>query len=61
MKKISEVYGPVVGLYVGPSRPVISVCSHEAMKEAMLNDDLNGRPDLAVMMARTFGEKLGKF
>ncbi|XP_045035920.1 methyl farnesoate epoxidase isoform X4 [Daphnia magna] len=60
MKKISEVYGPVVGLYVGPSRPVISVCSHEAMKEAMLNDDLNGRPDLAVMMARTFGEKLGE-
>ncbi|KAK4014855.1 hypothetical protein OUZ56_027365 [Daphnia magna] len=59
MKKISEVYGPVVGLYVGPSRPVISVCSHEAMKEAMLNDDLNGRPDSAVMMARTFGEKLG--
>ncbi|KAI9553139.1 hypothetical protein GHT06_021032 [Daphnia sinensis] len=59
MKKMSDVYGPVVGTYMGPTQPIISVCSHEAIKEAMLNDDLNGRPELAIMTARTFGEKLG--
>ncbi|KAK4014851.1 hypothetical protein OUZ56_027361 [Daphnia magna] len=59
MKKMGEVYGPVVGTYVGPTQPIISVCGHEAIKEAMLNDDLSGRPELAIMMARTFGEGLG--
>lgn len=58
---MSEVYGPVVGLFMGPSQTVISVCSHEAVKEALLNDDLNGRPYSAVALARAFGEKLGKF
>lgn len=61
MKKMGEVFGPVVGTYVGPTQPIISVSGHEAIKEVMLNDDLSGRPELAIMMARTFGERLGNF
>ena len=59
MKKMSEVYGPVTGIYLGLS-PVISVCSHEAVKEALLNEDLNGRPHSSITLARNFGEQLGK-
>ena len=58
MKKMSEVYGPVTGFYFGPSI-MISVCSHEAVKEAMLNDDLNGRPHSSITLARNFGTNLG--
>lgn len=61
MKKMGEVYEPVVGTYMGPTQPIISVSGHEAIKEVMLNDDLSGRPELAIMMARTFGEGLGNF
>lgn len=60
-EKDGRSYGPVVGTYMGPTQPIISVSGHEAIKEVMLNDDLSGRPELAIMMARTFGEGLGNF
>lgn len=61
MEKMAKVYGPVTGLFLGPSPPVVSVCGHEAVKEALINDDLNGRPISPISLARTFGEQLGKF
>ena len=59
MAKMSKAYGPVVGFFVGPNQPMIAVCSHEAIKEALHNEDLNGRPTNAVIQARTYDEKLG--
>ncbi|MPC76280.1 Methyl farnesoate epoxidase [Portunus trituberculatus] len=41
---LSSTYGPVVGLYFG-TQPVVVVNGWEAVKEALLNDDLNGRPE----------------
>lgn len=59
MKKMADVFGPVTGFYMGPNLPFISVCGPEAVKEALHNDDLNGRPYSAITAARTFGETLG--
>lgn len=59
MHKLSEIYGPVVGFYLGPKQPVISVCGYDAVKEALQNDDLNGRPSNELIETRTFGKKLG--
>lgn len=59
MEKLAEMYGPVVGFYMGPLQPFISVCGNEAVREASSNEDLNGRPQLASIQARTFYEKLG--
>ncbi len=61
MQKLSEIYGPVVGCYLGPKRPFISVCGYEAVREALLNEDLDGRPHTPVNEARTFHQRLGKF
>ncbi|KAK4314949.1 hypothetical protein Pmani_013817 [Petrolisthes manimaculis] len=41
--RLSSTYGPVVGLYFGV-QPAIVVNGWDANKEALLNDDLNGRP-----------------
>ena len=59
MKKLCNIYGPVTGFYAGPFQPIISVCGYEAAKEALHNDDLNGRPESAVILSRTFFERLG--
>jgi len=59
MIKLSEIYGPVVGFYMGPTQPLISVCGYEAVKEALHNDDLSGRPHLAAARERTYGKDLG--
>lgn len=57
--KLADQYGPVTGFYLGPSQPFISVCGYEAIKEALYNDDLAGRPDNAARRERTFGQRLG--
>lgn len=56
--KLSQIYGPVTGFYMGPSFTV-SVCGYEAVVEALHNEDLNGRPDSAARRERTFGKRLG--
>ncbi len=58
--KLAEIYGPVVGFYLGPKQPVISICGHEAVREALLNEDLNGRPEGLAFLEKVFGKKLGK-
>lgn len=60
LKRLGERYGPVTGFYLGPSQPFISVCGYEAVKEALYNDDLIGRPSNAARRERTFGQKLGQ-
>ena len=59
MKMLAKTYGPVCGFYVGPNQPFISVVGPLAVMEALNNEDLNGRPSNSVILARTFGEKLG--
>jgi methyl farnesoate epoxidase/farnesoate epoxidase len=61
MQKLAKTYGPVTGFYLGPTQPFISVVGPEAVKEALHNNDLNGRPSNAILIrTRTFGEKLGR-
>ena len=43
MVKLSDKYGEVVGFYLGPNQPVISVCGG-AVREALRNCDLGERP-----------------
>jgi hypothetical protein len=59
MQKLAKIYGPVTGFYLGPTQPFISVFGPEAVKEALQNNDLNGRPSSAILRTRTFGESLG--
>ncbi|XP_046454340.1 methyl farnesoate epoxidase-like isoform X1 [Daphnia pulex] len=59
LQKMAKKYGPVIGFYLGPTQPFISVDGKQAAKEALLNNDLNGRPSGTVIISRSFGEKLG--
>jgi len=60
MQKLAESYGPVVGFFLGPKQPIISICGAKAVKEALHNDGFIGRPNNSLIRSRTFGEKLGK-
>ncbi|XP_002829304.3 cytochrome P450 2G1 [Pongo pygmaeus] len=46
--KLREKYGPVFTVYVG-TRPVVVLCGHEAVKEALVDqaDEFSGRGELA--------------
>lgn len=59
MRKLCAKYGPVAGFFLGPTQPFISVCDYEAVKEALSNEDLLGRPNSAARKERTFGKRLG--
>lgn len=59
MQKLSTLYGNIVGFYLGPNQPFISVVGSQAIKEALHNEHLSGRPFGAVIQTATFGEKLG--
>jgi hypothetical protein len=59
LQKMAKKYGPVIGFYLGPTQPFISVDGKQAAKEALLNNDLNGRPSGTVIISRSFGEKRG--
>lgn len=60
MPELSRRYGSVVGFFLGPCQPVVAVCSREVAKEALLNPDLDGRPEHFAITNLTFGEKLGR-
>ena len=60
IQELGKIYGPVVGFFLGPKLPLISVCGAKAVKEALQNDDFLDRPDNWVIRDRTFGENLGK-
>ncbi|XP_046454333.1 methyl farnesoate epoxidase-like isoform X1 [Daphnia pulex] len=59
MQKLAKTYGPVTGFYLGPTQPFISVVGAQAVREALQNGDLSGRPSGAILLSRTFGERLG--
>ena len=59
MQKLAKTYGSVTGFFVGPTQAFVSVVGHQAVKEALLNEDLNSRPSSGIILSRTFGEKLG--
>lgn len=44
MQKLGEKYGSVMGYYMGPTQPMVSVCGYQAVKEALGSNNLNGRP-----------------
>ncbi|XP_053462266.1 cytochrome P450 2G1-like isoform X2 [Nycticebus coucang] len=48
--KLREKYGPVFTVYLGP-RPVVVLCGHEAVKEALVDqgDEFSGRGELAII------------
>jgi methyl farnesoate epoxidase/farnesoate epoxidase len=56
---LSKTYGPVTGFYLGPCQPFVGVVGIDAVKEALHNDDLNGRPGTQVILSRSWGERLG--
>nr|QST15069.1 CYP370B2 protein [Diaphanosoma celebensis] len=58
MAKLSEQYGPVVGLFLA-NRPFICISGYEAVRDVMLNPDLLGRPDSFVFRLRTKMLKTG--
>lgn len=59
LQKLAKIYGPVVGFFLGPKTKFISVCGYEAVREALLNEDLNGRPDNPIIKVRTYHQRLG--
>nr|QST15064.1 CYP370A2 protein [Diaphanosoma celebensis] len=59
MANLAKFYGPVTAFYLGNSYATISVCGPEAVREALLNKDLDGRPVFDSMKARTYGQRLG--
>jgi hypothetical protein len=48
--QLQEKYGPVFTVYLGP-RPVVILCGHEAVKEALIDqaDDFSGRGEMATI------------
>ncbi|XP_027237770.2 methyl farnesoate epoxidase [Penaeus vannamei] len=56
--RLSDTYGPVVGLYFG-MKPFVIVNGWDAVKESLANDDLNGRPELPLRKIGMGGEMLG--
>ena len=60
LKKLGDLYGPVVGFYLGPSQPYVSVCGYKAVWEVLRNNDITGRPTNAARQERSFHQQLGK-
>ena len=52
MQNLAKTYGSVTGLFLGPTQAVVSVVGPQACKEALLNDDLNGRPTGALILKK---------
>nr|XP_044989823.1 cytochrome P450 2G1 [Jaculus jaculus] len=50
LMKLQEKYGPVFTVYLGP-RPVVVLCGHEAVKEALVDkaDDFSGRGEMPTL------------
>lgn len=48
LSQLREKYGQVFTVYMGP-RPVVILCGHEAVKEALVDraDEFSGRGELA--------------
>ncbi|KAK7864643.1 hypothetical protein R5R35_012415 [Gryllus longicercus] len=56
--ELGRRYGPVVGLRVGKDRQVV-LCGYDAMKEMLMKDELDGRPQGPFYETRTWGVRRG--
>nr|CAD7428811.1 unnamed protein product [Timema monikensis] len=58
-ERLSQQYGPVVGLKLGMTPPLILVSGHRAVTQTLNMEELDGRPDGFVFRFRTMGERRG--
>lgn len=56
---LADIYGPVVGLKLGTSEPLIIVSGRDAVIEMMGRPEFDGRPDGFVHRLRTGGKRRG--
>lgn len=60
LHQISERYGPVFTIHLGP-RPVVVLCGHEAVKEALVDqaEEFSGRGEQATFdwLFKGYGEE----
>ncbi|XP_015517474.2 methyl farnesoate epoxidase [Neodiprion pinetum] len=57
--RLAELYGPVVGIRLGFSDPMIIVSGKEAVTEMLNREEFDGRPDGFLFRHRTFGARRG--
>ncbi|EZA54254.1 hypothetical protein X777_06104, partial [Ooceraea biroi] len=58
VNELANTYGPVLGLKLG-NENVVVISSYDVVKEAFLQEDLNGRPDGFFFRLRAFGKRKG--
>ncbi|XP_051176228.1 uncharacterized protein LOC127291258 [Leptopilina boulardi] len=59
ISKLTEKYGPVVGLKMGLAEPFILVSGRDAIVEMLTRPEFDGRPDTYAFRFRTFGKRRG--
>lgn len=57
-QELAKTYGPILGLKLGGQKVVV-VSSHDLVKEVLLQDEFNGRPDGFFFRVRSFGKRQG--
>lgn len=57
--ELAEIYGPIVGLRLGPMNTFIVVSGREAVSEMLRHREFDGRPDIFSYRFRTMGERRG--
>ncbi|KAI4500460.1 hypothetical protein M0802_004422 [Mischocyttarus mexicanus] len=57
-KQLEKSYGPIVGLKLGRQK-VVCISTYNLVKEALLRDEFNGRPESFFFTVRSFGKKKG--
>lgn len=58
VKQLEKSYGPILGLKLGWQKVVI-ISTYDLVKEALLRDEFNGRPESFFFKVRSFGKKKG--
>ncbi|XP_043248369.1 methyl farnesoate epoxidase-like [Colletes gigas] len=57
-QELTETYGPILGLKLGTQKVVV-ISSYDLVKEVLLRDEFNGRPDGFFFRVRAFGKRKG--
>ncbi|KAJ9576496.1 hypothetical protein L9F63_025606, partial [Diploptera punctata] len=55
---LSSRYGPVTGMRLGTDYIVVA-CGYDAIRDILLRDEFDGRPDGYFFRLRTFGKRMG--
>ncbi|XP_065352558.1 uncharacterized protein LOC135947516 [Cloeon dipterum] len=56
---LAKKYGPIFGIYLGPTRTTIVVNGYEAVKNVLSREDLAYRPDAILFRERSYNKRLG--